>query len=128
MISLRIQKFNQGWVFISIVFWHIYALTRLAADHVHGRASWLRYGFDVAFAGSFTILWALAMTRRLTILGMSRWWLLPYLLLMSALTFVFTRANALSIAIAVVVWLCLNLVLVLRPPKKKPEVEGTPTK
>jgi len=120
---LRIQKAtDKGWIFISVVFWHIYALTRLAGDHIHSRTSWLRFGFDVAFAGSFTVLWTLAVTKRLTVLGINRWWLLPYLSLMSALTFILARANALGITVAVAVWFCLNLVLVLRLPKKNPDV------
>jgi len=119
MSSLVVSdRLGKQWTYVSVVLWHTYCLTRLAADVVHAQTSGFRFGFDMTLAAVFTVLWIVVMTRRLVGLRISRWWALPYGLLMLTLAFGLKRANALEITIAVIVWFALQLPIMLRRPRK----------
>jgi hypothetical protein len=104
--------------YISVVLWHTYALTRVAADYVYGRASGGRFTFDIAFAGLFTALWVVSMTKRFVSLGIDRWWVLPYAALFASLALVLRRSTAVEITIAIIVWFALQLPVMIRRPKE----------
>jgi tetrahydromethanopterin S-methyltransferase subunit C len=107
--------------YTSLVVAQAYFLSKVGADVAYARPFGLSYLLNSVFAAAATVLWTAALIRRLARCGLSRWWVLGYVMLLLAggVTAALRKLNDPEIAVAVIAWVALQLPLMLL--RDKPE-------